>query len=194
MSLSPKGIAQLTNNGLHLKGNGIIPDEIIASPLRRTKESAFALAQPYDLPFSLDDNLLEVDMGEVEGLPVEFYEEVDGDFYTHPYADKPRSKESREEVVHRMMNSIHTITDKHKNGTAFIISHGDPISLVFWRLLHPQGDLPTGREMEQQNVYIPKGGMVRVVLDENHHMTEYEFITLEDPILTEGQNNIKERK
>ena len=41
---------------------------VLASPLRRTRETAEIVAGALDLPVTLDDDLVELDFGDLEGL------------------------------------------------------------------------------------------------------------------------------
>ena len=66
-SLTPKGVLQAQQTGEALKGLEI--DAIYASPLRRAAETAAILARAVGLPYTILEELREVNVGDLEGQP-----------------------------------------------------------------------------------------------------------------------------
>ncbi|MEO1251533.1 MAG: histidine phosphatase family protein [Pseudomonadota bacterium] len=71
LALSQSGKAQAARLAEHFKADGIVFDQIIASPLRRARETAEAILRNQDPEphFETNDALLEIDYGPDENQP-----------------------------------------------------------------------------------------------------------------------------
>ncbi len=108
-------------------------DVVVASPLRRTRETAEAVAQELGLQVEFDDDLVELDFGEVEGLT---FEEAAA---LHPLAARRFSTdvtvrapggESVADVSQRVARARRRILDRHAGRTVLVVSHVTPIKLL----------------------------------------------------------------
>lgn len=64
-SLTPKGLLQAQQTAAFLQDQGI--EEIYSSPLKRTVETAQAIAAPLGLPVTVMEAFREINVGEIEG-------------------------------------------------------------------------------------------------------------------------------
>ena len=191
MALSEIGVLQLSQLGEYFSEQGIIPDAVIASPLRRTMQSAYAVSRPFGiLNIEQNEDLLEVNFGdEIVGKPFAFFAEVDDDLFTHTVEGKPRSLETPEQLVTRTLRAIDTIRKNHEDKTIFVIGHGDPLSFALWRLIHPEGDLPTVPQMEAEGSYLQKGDAAKLVLDNEGRLVAHMLIRSKEGKISEESNH-----
>lgn len=112
------------------------PDRLIASDLRRTRETAEHLARATGLSPTFDRDWRERDFGRLQGMA---YEEL---FYGHPqYAvsqsghwaamEQPPGGESLLETRRRILGAWETLlADADEDETVVVVSHGGPLYLV----------------------------------------------------------------
>jgi uncharacterized phosphatase len=100
-------------------------DAIIASPLSRAFETASIIAAEVGLPEpTTRDSLVERRYGEAEGLN---YQQVDDRFPEG--ADVP-GRESRDEVMERVVPALLGIAAEHPGQNVIVVSHGGVIRAV----------------------------------------------------------------
>jgi probable phosphoglycerate mutase len=107
-------------------------DVVVSSPIRRTRETAETVAAVLGLPVELDDDLVELDFGDLEGLT------LDEALAKHPLAVrrfmsdvtvKAPGGESIAEVSARVARARRRILDRHAGKTVLLVSHVTPIKL-----------------------------------------------------------------
>ncbi|TFV89559.1 bifunctional RNase H/acid phosphatase [Blastococcus sp. CT_GayMR16] len=105
---------------------------VIASPLRRTRETAEIVAAALGLPVTFDPDLVELDFGDVEGLTFDEAREK------HPLAARrfmsdisvaAPGGESISDVGTRVARARRRILSDHAGRTVLIVSHVTPIKL-----------------------------------------------------------------
>jgi probable phosphoglycerate mutase len=105
---------------------------IVASPLRRTRETAEIVAGVLGLGVEFDDDLVELDFGDVEGLT---FEEA---AQKHPLAARrfmsdvtvaAPGGESIADVAVRASRARRRLLDRHAGRTVLVVSHVTPIKL-----------------------------------------------------------------
>jgi probable phosphoglycerate mutase len=106
---------------------------VVASPLRRTRETAEIVAASLGLPVAFDEDLVELDFGDIEGLT---FEEAAA---RHPLAARrfgtdvtvraPRG-ESVADVSARVARARRRILSEHAGRTVLVVSHVTPIKLL----------------------------------------------------------------
>jgi len=106
---------------------------VVASPLRRTRETAEIVAAALGLPVQFDDDLVELDFGELEGLT------FDEARVEHPLAARrfledvtvaaPKG-ESIADVSSRVARARRRILSRHAGRTVLLVSHVTPIKLL----------------------------------------------------------------
>jgi ribonuclease H / adenosylcobalamin/alpha-ribazole phosphatase len=108
-------------------------DVVVSSPIRRTRETAATVATALGVPVELDDDLAELDFGDLEGLT------LDEALAKHPLAVrrftsdvgvKAPGGESIADVSARVARARRRILDGHAGRTVLVVSHVTPIKLL----------------------------------------------------------------
>ncbi|MGY1711256.1 bifunctional RNase H/acid phosphatase [Geodermatophilus sp. SYSU D00758] len=106
---------------------------VVASPLRRTRETAEVVAAALGLPVQLDDDLVELDFGDLEGLTAEEART------RHPLAARrfagdvtvpAPGGESVADVAARVQRARERLLRQHAGRTVLVVSHVTPIKLL----------------------------------------------------------------
>ncbi len=131
LPLSRSGRAEAEAAAHRARSLGI--EVVLASPLRRTRETAEIVAAALGRPVTFDDDLVELDFGELEGLT---FEEARS---RHPLAARrflddvtvaaPKG-ESIADVSARVARARRRILDRHGGRTVLVVSHVTPIKLL----------------------------------------------------------------
>jgi len=131
LSLSPTGRAEVEAAAARASELGI--DAIVASPLRRTLETAQIVGAALDVPVELDDDLVELDFGDLEGLT------FDEALATYPLATRrfmsdvtvaAPGGESIAQVSARVARARRRLLERHAGRTVLVVSHVTPIKLL----------------------------------------------------------------
>jgi ribonuclease H / adenosylcobalamin/alpha-ribazole phosphatase len=105
---------------------------VVASPLRRTRETAEILAGALGLPVEFDRDLVELDFGDLEGLTfdeaVRKHPLAARRFMTDVIVSAPGG-ESVDDVATRVARSRRRILAEHAGKTVLVVSHVTPIKL-----------------------------------------------------------------
>jgi ribonuclease H / adenosylcobalamin/alpha-ribazole phosphatase len=131
LPLSATGRAEAEAAAVRAKELGI--EVVVASPLRRTRETAEAVAGVLGLPVELDDDLVELDFGDLEGLTATEAREK------HPLAARrfmsdvtvaAPNGESIADVSKRVARARARLLERHAGRTVLLVSHVTPIKLL----------------------------------------------------------------
>ena len=131
LPLSRTGRAEAKAAGERVAELGI--DVVIASPLRRTQETAEIVAAALGLPVTLDKDLVELDFGDLEGLTFDEAQQK------HPLAARrfmadvsaaAPGGESIADVAARVARARRRILSEHAGKTVLVVSHVTPIKLL----------------------------------------------------------------
>jgi probable phosphoglycerate mutase len=131
LPLSRTGRAEAEAAGVRLKDLGV--EVIVASPLRRTRETAEVVAATLGLPVAVDEDLAELDFGDLEGLT------LDEARAKHPLAARrflddvtvpAPGGESIADVEARVARARRRILSQHAGRTVLVVSHVTPIKLM----------------------------------------------------------------
>jgi ribonuclease H / adenosylcobalamin/alpha-ribazole phosphatase len=131
LPLSRTGRAEAEAAAERAKALGV--DVVIASPLRRTRETAEIVAGALGLPVVLDEDLVELDFGDLEGLT---FDEARA---KHPLAARrflddvtvaAPGGESIVDVSNRVARARRRILSQHAGRTVLVVSHVTPIKLL----------------------------------------------------------------
>ena len=108
-------------------------DVVVASPLRRTRETAEAVAGALGLQVQIDDDLVELDFGDLEGLTATEARE------RHPLAARrfmsdvtvpAPNGESIADVSKRVARARRRLLERYAGRTVLVVSHVTPIKLL----------------------------------------------------------------
>ncbi|MFI5911597.1 histidine phosphatase family protein [Dactylosporangium sp. NPDC051541] len=128
--LSPAGQDQAAKAALRARQVAPNLAAIISSPLKRCLETASALG---DLPLIIEDDLIECDFGEWEGLT---YGEVrdryaaEQDRWLASTAVPPPGGESFQQVAMRVRRVVRSLQDRFAGQEIAVVSHVTPIKLL----------------------------------------------------------------
>ena len=131
LPLSLTGRAEAEAAGQRAKALGV--DVVVASPLRRTRETADIVAGALGLPVAFDDDLVELDFGDLEGLT------FDEAAAKHPLAARrflsdvtvsAPGGESIADVSTRVSRARRRILSEHAGRTLLVVSHVTPLKLL----------------------------------------------------------------
>ncbi|MEP7103955.1 MAG: histidine phosphatase family protein [Candidatus Dojkabacteria bacterium] len=166
VSLSPKGIEQIEQNAEFLKDKNIAA--IFSSPVNRCKQSAEIYSKILKLPIKFTTDLIEV------GSPYQgtnndtYHDELAGSSLYANEQHLANKGEPADEIIERMKNIIRKALEEYKNKNILIVSHGDPIELLF---AYETGlSLNYEKRLEEQLKYIPKGGLIEMNYEGNKFM------------------------
>ena len=126
-------------------------DLIISSPLQRTKETAEIVAKVNGYKVSdiiLDNRLLEVGFGELEGASEDSYSKLFSnrkDFFNNV----TRGVETRQSIKKRICDLLNEIETKYKGRKVLFVSHDGPL----WMMK----GVANGSDIEEALVLKPKG-------------------------------------
>lgn len=131
-ALTELGRRQAAAAASYLAGQGGI-DAVISSPLQRAHDTASAAADLLGLEVTVDEDLIETDFGQWEGLT--FGEansrdpELHGQWLRDTSVDPPGG-ESFDTVAHRVRRARNRIIAERGAGTVLVVSHVTPIKTM----------------------------------------------------------------
>lgn len=108
-------------------------DAVVASPVRRTRETADAIAAALDLPVEEEAGFAEMEFGEWDGLTFTEVAERDKERMEAWFADMavaPPGGESFVEVRERVLAGLSRLLDAHAGRTVVVVSHVTPIKTL----------------------------------------------------------------
>jgi broad specificity phosphatase PhoE len=131
VALTERGEAQAAAAAKHLVDSGI--DEIVSSPLRRTQQTAAAVAEVLGLKVEVDDGFAETDFGEWEGSSFRELSKT-APAALQAWMDDPRvpppGGESMVSTAARVAAARDRVVSSYPGKTVLIVSHVTPIKLM----------------------------------------------------------------
>lgn len=127
--LTDTGRRQAADAARYLSGKGGIA-AVITSPLKRAYDTAAVAADALGLPVVVDDDLIETDFGEWEGLTFPEAAERHPQVHRRWLSDttlRPPGGESFDEVAQRVERARDRIVAGHGAATVLVVSHVTPI-------------------------------------------------------------------
>lgn len=123
-ALTERGREQVSAAAASMTHDPAKPLIIVASPVRRARETAEIVASALGVPESqiiIDGRLSEIHFGEFDGQPKEAYQS----FVEQPawHTARPAGGESLEDVRVRMGEALYEYESKYQDSTVLIISH-----------------------------------------------------------------------
>jgi ribonuclease H / adenosylcobalamin/alpha-ribazole phosphatase len=129
--LTETGLGQARAAGAALAGRGI--EVIVASPLKRTQQTAEAVAEAVGVPIALEEGFRETDFGAWEGYT--FAETRDrwpsemNAWLADPSVSPPGG-ESFDEVAGRVQDARDRMLDRYRHQRVLVVSHVTPIKML----------------------------------------------------------------
>ena len=134
IELNDTGLRQAHQLALSLKDHEI--HQIYSSPLRRAYQTAEVISQFHDVPIHRRSGLMEMDVGDFEGLSFQELRANEKDFLQRWIADPAMTKmpngESIIELQERAWNAIGDIILEAEN--ALVVSHNFTIAAILCKI------------------------------------------------------------
>lgn len=105
---------------------------VVASPYMRARETARVIAAVLGVPFEIEPNLYERDVGALQGKPYDSILTTPGyDPKRHPWTWKPEGGESFEDVEARVGPILDRLAEAHLTRDIVVVSHGG-VMMTLW--------------------------------------------------------------
>ena len=155
LGLTPKGRIQVERLRDRLAATGEIQaDVLIASTLRRARETAEILAPALGLPIIWDDEVQELDVGELDGKPWSEIEHLVPDLREQPLRPLGPGGENWPQFVLRVGRALERIVREHEGKTIVVVCHGGVIDSSFLLFSGMAGFTMPALEMHTRNTSI----------------------------------------
>jgi len=126
--LTENGQTEVLSSAKKLASEGKV-DFIFVSPFKRTRETATILAKELGVPDThviLEDRLREIEVGELDGKPVDEYEKFFNSFEER-FTKAPNGGETLNDVRHRTGALLYELETRYKNKRILLVSHARTI-------------------------------------------------------------------
>lgn len=135
--LSDAGVRQAEQIATLLSGEKI--DAIYSSNLRRARRTAAVISEPHHLPVLIEEDIRELDHGDLEGLTFNEIKEKHAEFLlrwrSEPGEIRVPGGERLDDVATRAWNALTQIVDRHCGAQRILaVSHNFPILGIICRL------------------------------------------------------------
>jgi broad specificity phosphatase PhoE len=138
IELDDTGLEQARRLAAFLKNEPIIA--ILSSPLQRAVATAEVIASQNHLPVEIDQGLKELKVGDLEGISISNLRTTFSRFLLQWWQDGETMKlpngESLVELQQRAWKVIEGLLEKHKDGTAVVVSHYFVILAIILKALN----------------------------------------------------------
>lgn len=131
-ALSDLGQKQAQAAAKRLSASGGI-EAIVASPLKRTQQTAQAVADAIGLPVETNRGLIEMNFGDWDGLTFAEAHAADPELHSAWLADTkiaPPGGESLQQVFRRVRNTLDELREQYEGKTVLLVSHVTPIKAI----------------------------------------------------------------
>jgi broad specificity phosphatase PhoE len=120
--------------------DGVALSAVFASPLRRAVETARPLAEARALDVQVDEDLIEMAVGELEGLSPQELRDRYGDFLRQWFSTEAGrlrmpGGESLQDVQDRAWAAIERLRERHPKDTVAVVTHNFTIHAILSRAL-----------------------------------------------------------
>lgn len=151
LGLSDEGRRQAARTAEFLAGRAI--DAVFSSPLLRAQETARELAQPHGLDVAAVEGLIEVDVGQWEGMSWIEIEQRDPEHYRQYMADSGavpyRGGESFQDVQDRALPALRALLEANRGRQIVVVAHNIVNRTCLAGLLH--APVARARAISQDN-------------------------------------------
>jgi probable phosphoglycerate mutase len=143
VNLTEVGIQQAEQAGKMLESLNI--SAIYSSPIDRALQTAEIVGKHCDLEISIDDRLIELDMGKFTKMPYDEIFAKHGNVFLKFYEGSEEVSENGVEtfskVQKRVLDMADFIINKHKNENVVLVTHMDPIKAMIGKVLKLRSDV-----------------------------------------------------
>lgn len=169
--LSETGIKQANRLREHFDIS--FADRIIASPMKRTQDTANILNQDAKLPISYDDRLVEISYGDWDGQKNKELETTYADVYDSvlhdvlpEYVDLTDGGESFEEVIARAKSFMDEVALQNDDQKIVVVTHGFTIKAAVLAAIGEVNDMMVIEEPANTSV-------TRITIDNGRHYLRF---------------------
>ena len=137
VNLTEVGIQQAEQAGKMLESLNI--SAIYSSPIDRALQTAEIVGKHCDLEISIDDRLIELDMGKFTKMPYDEIFAKHGNVFLKFYEGSEEVSENGVEtftkVQKRVFDMVDFVINKHNNENVVLVTHMDPIKAMIGKVL-----------------------------------------------------------
>ncbi len=130
--LTETGIQQAQHTAQLLKDMNI--SAIYSSPIQRAKHTAEIVGENNSIDVSIDDRLIELDMGKFTGMPYDEIFNSHGNvfmkFYSGDLEIAHNGVETFSDVKKRVLGIVDHVIEKHPDENVVLVTHMDPIKAM----------------------------------------------------------------
>ena len=130
--LTEKGIEQAEKTAKFLEQMNI--SAIYSSPIERAKHTAEIVAQHNSLDVTIDERLIELDMGKFTGVPYDDIFTSHGNVFMKLYNGEleiaHNGVETFSQVKKRVLSIVDHVIEKHPDQNVVLVTHMDPIKAM----------------------------------------------------------------
>lgn len=178
LKLTEEGGKQIEEIARKIKKMGFNITKIYSSPMKRTISSSKIIEKVFGLKTGiiLEKDLKDVNIPALAGKSLSLRKQIlkkGEDEYSNHYVKM--GNESRDSIANRMTRTFYKIAKENNGKTVAILSHGDPLRFLLYRLDKPSGKVP-GMNILIKTGYPKKGEAVKVVLNKNLKVVEKVFL------------------
>lgn len=132
LGLTARGKLQAERLRDRLAATGeITADVFIASTLPRARQTAEILAPAIGLPINWDDEVQELRVGNIDGVPWRKIADTVPDFRKEPFRPLSSGGENWPQFVLRVATALERISSEHEGKTIVVVCHGGVIDSSF---------------------------------------------------------------
>ena len=135
--LSPEGLVQAEAAARELKEHAFAA--VYASPLRRARDTAAAIAAPHGLEVETDPDFRELGFGQWEGLTLDEARARDAALYAGwaatPHLFSPPDGESLVQARERVLAGLERLRAGHPDAVVCLVAHGIPVRILILEAL-----------------------------------------------------------
>jgi len=178
--LTEQGINQAQTIAKFLKPMKI--SKIFSSPIERATKTAEIVAKKNSIEYSIDDRLIELDMGKFTGLPYDEIFEKHGNvflkFYEGQIEIAHNGVETFAEVKKRVLSIVDHILKDHHDENVVLVTHMDPIKSMLSTVmdLKPQSLFELIIANASLTIFREEGGKLSVKAINAMDATQYDQV------------------
>lgn len=157
-------IGQQQAKTLHDRFDISFADQVLVSPLQRTRDTATILNQTAQLPIKVDNRLLEISYGQWDGLKNLDLEQQHGDVFDPvlhdvlpTYTKYATDGESFQSVVDRVTELMQEYANEFQDGKYIVVTHGFTVKAAAMAALSPSDPMTLP---EPENTSVTKISMI----------------------------------